>query len=434
MYTRLLRHVTPLLVIAGLVAGFVMHGPSAAYAASMSVTTMEDELNLDSDCSLREALFAANNNRAWGGCPAGSGTATDTITLPSGDYVLTLTGNGNPEDEGQFGDLDIKAISSTGAAAGPVVVTGTPFTTIIHGVNDRVFDVLPGANVTIKRLMIRAGSARGLISSTGGGGARNRGKLKVDTTYFVANDASGGGAIKNNAGATLTVVKSTFLENSAVVGGAIYNEGKATVSQSTLHDNAVSGVPSGHGGGIYNSGILKVDNSTIDFNRADGDGGGLENVGTGTATLNNVTMTINVADSNGDGVGNGGGISNTGTITVRNTILGNNTDVGNEAPDCAGTLNSGDYNLITADWGCVVAGTMIHNLGGDPLLGPLDSNGGKTSTRMPFPGSPVLDAGDPTSPGSSGAACLASDQRGVKRPRDGDGNGTARCDIGAVER
>jgi hypothetical protein len=40
--------------------------------------------------------------------------------------------------------------------------------------------------------------------------------------------------------------------------------------------------------------------------------------------------------------------------------------------------------------------------------------------------SPVIDAGD-------NAACPAVDQRGVARPIDGDGDGVAVCDIGAVE-
>lgn len=44
----------------------------------------------------------------------------------------------------------------------------------------------------------------------------------------------------------------------------------------------------------------------------------------------------------------------------------------------------------------------------------------------PQPGSPAIDEG-------SNATCLPVDQRGVKRPQDGNGNGTSICDIGAVE-
>ena len=80
------------------------------------------------------------------------------------------------------------------------------------------------------------------------------------------------------------------------------------------------------------------------------------------------------------------------------------------------------------------------------ILGPLADNGpstgsGRTTlTHALLPGSPAIDAGDP-------AGCtydhdgnpdtpdllLSTDQRGYTRPADGNGDGVARCDIGAYE-
>jgi CSLREA domain-containing protein len=54
---------------------------------TITVTTTNDELNTDGDCSLREAIEAANTDSTVSGCPAGNGT--DTIVLPSGTYKLT---------------------------------------------------------------------------------------------------------------------------------------------------------------------------------------------------------------------------------------------------------------------------------------------------------------------------------------------------------
>lgn len=64
--------------------------------------------------------------------------------------------------------------------------------------------------------------------------------------------------------------------------------------------------------------------------------------------------------------------------------------------------------------------------GVDPLLGPLVELGPRQWAHVPLAGSPAVDAGEE-------ALCTASDQTGAPRPRDGDGEGTPRCDLGAIE-
>src|SRR5687767_1162009 len=91
------------LLTAFLVAVVSMLSLPVAYAATITVTTTTDELNSDGDCSLREAIRAANLDRGVDACPAG--TATDTITLPPGTYTLTIPGG--DEDGALTGDLDI---------------------------------------------------------------------------------------------------------------------------------------------------------------------------------------------------------------------------------------------------------------------------------------------------------------------------------------
>ena len=78
----------------------------AAHAAVVTVNTTDDELNSDGDCSLREAIIAANTDTAVDACPTGSGA--DTINLPAGRYTLTVLGAG--ENAAATGDLDIAGI------------------------------------------------------------------------------------------------------------------------------------------------------------------------------------------------------------------------------------------------------------------------------------------------------------------------------------
>jgi hypothetical protein len=145
-----------------------------------------------------------------------------------------------------------------------------------------------------------------------------------------------------------------------------------------------------------------------------------------TLTLNNVTIVNNMAVN-----GSGGVTQGSGTLLFKNTLIAGNIS---PSPDCSGTLTSQGYNLIQDLTNCVISGTTSGNVYSlDPLLGPLQDNGGFTLTHLPLPGSPVIDAGSPAILGSGDGACESTDQRGIVRPMNGDGLGDSLCDIGAVE-
>ncbi len=309
---------------------------------------------------------------------ANASPGDDAIQLAAVAYVLSVAGRG--EDATATGDLDVT--DSTGTLA----ITGAgAAVTIIHaggstGLADRVFHVLPNTTLRLNSLSVTGGYNDNLSQGLAGLGA---GVLNQGTLVVTNSSVSGnvGGGIASREG-SVTIGGSTVSGNSAATNGAGI-------------DFVVDG----------DQRELRITNSTISGNSAPGHaGGGIFITGTGggpRVTITNTTISDNLARTGG-GVRNNFGNS---ALNIRNTIIAGNT------PDdvVGGYLDQGN-NLV----------------GGDPRLGPLADNGGSTLTHALLPGSPAIDAGD-------NAAAPATDQRGVARPQDGDGDGTATVDIGAVE-
>lgn len=152
-------------------------------------------------------------------------------------------------------------------------------------------------------------------------------------------------------------------------------------------------------------------NSTVSDNVAGGNGGGLWTDNGGSLT--NLTIT----DNQGSG-GSGVHHDSSPAPTAKNTIVANQA----AGADCNAALTSDGSNL-DSDTSCFSGGTDKHI---DPMLGGLADNGGPTMTHALLDGSPAIDGGTNT-------GCPATDQRGVDRPIDGDGDSTATCDVGAFE-
>ena len=174
------------------------------------------------------------------------------------------------------------------------------------------------------------------------------------------------------------------------------------------------------GGGIVsaNAGPTSIVNSTIDANSVGSAtvptrGGGLVFGYYSKASLTNVTVSSNSASSASSIYIEGG------SVHLHSTILSSASKDGCLAT-FGGTIASAGDNL-DAGSNCALNLPSDRN-GIDPMLGPLQNNGGPTPTRALLPGSPAIDAvplADCPPP--------TTDQRGVTRPQ-----GPA-CDIGAFE-
>jgi CSLREA domain-containing protein len=387
-----------------------------AQAATITVNTTADEVNSDGDCSLREAIVAANTDTVVDACPAGSGA--DTVNLPAGDYVLTLAGTG--ENAGLTGDLDItEDLTLDGAGKVNTVIDGNGL--------DRVFDIWGPAQVS--GVSVMGGDSPALEN---GGGIRVTKALTLTDSRVRDNttDGAGGGIYVANLFATLIAIDTRIYNNTAQYeGGGLHNSGTTTFLNGLISGNTATLL----GGGISNRQVLTVINSTISGNVAtSGEGGGL--MVDGATELYNVTITDNEARL-------GGGVdvltTTVETLNVKNSIIAGNIDPDpvDDVPDCSGLLISLGYNLIGDTAGCTIFGDTTGNLlNVNSLLSPLQNNGGQTLTHALFPNSPAVDAGDPQNCRDSNGVTLTTDQRGYVRPVDGDGDGIVRCDMGAVER
>ena len=152
-------------------------------------------------------------------------------------------------------------------------------------------------------------------------------------------------------------------------------------------------------------------------------GGGIYNDGlSGSATLMIVNSTLSGNSGGTGGIFNSGGVGGNATLEIRDTIL-NAGAVGANIVNNSGTVTSLGYNLSSDDGGGFLTATG-DQINTDPMLGPLQDNGGPTFTHALPCGSPAIDAGDP-----SFAPPPNFDQRGPGFPRVVNG----RIDIGAFE-
>ena len=440
----------------------LLSGAATAHAATLLVTTTADAYDgvCNLHCSLRDAIAVANQ-----------APSLDTIVLPPGTYMLTrpaaLDADGLPvdDDDQQIGDLDV---------IGDLRIKGLDTTrTIIQGqFNDRLFEVRPDARLRLEKLSLQGGD-----TVHNGGAVKNLGQLRLHEVLVQNNravsplpdgpltpgedfDHGQGGAIVNHGDLTITASRLQFNHAEANGlgfasggrGGAIFNYGSVRISESNLYRNNIGGGDGGGGPAIYNlrgnveversvisghtgqefssaavlnfEGEITLSNSTLTGNST----GALGNfhstpASPAKATLTNVTVTANDTCDRW-------AVVSTGDLRIRNSIIAGNFDfcITQTPLNCA---TSGTYEAIG-----LLAGDEPSSCTADlfasfedvftkVLYHPINKHSNTVWTYDLRPGSAAIDAGI--------GDCIAQDQRGVARPKDGNGDGVALCDLGAYE-
>lgn len=430
--------VASVVVFFALVYGTVVH--AATYTVTKTTDDAPDGTCDVSDCSLREAVIAANAN-----------TGNDEIILSSGTYALTITNSAGDEDASATGDLDV-----TDSAELSVIGNGAGMTTIdASGITsgDRVVEVTSAsASLVVTGVTIQGGS-----TTEAGGGIKTQGALTLTNSTVTGNTSSsdGGGilaqstgltiagsTISNNTAArgggmeyqssssqTLSITQTTVSGNTATdFGGGIYVDGvgDGTISESVISDNTASSAASGLYFDVDFSGgnILTLQNTTITESTVSTTGGliTLRSPDPDTVTLNVYFSTLKSASTN-PVIKSSGSTSITEAV-VFGTILSGNTD------NCTGTttITSNGYNIDSSN-GCGF-GSTGDQVSTDPLFHSdgLANNGGSTET-IALAVTPTVSPAINVIPA---AACLDVDGAALSTDQRAE-NRTGYCDVGAYE-
>ncbi len=418
----------------------------SASAATFAVTKTADTNDgaCNADCSLREAIVAAN-----------ASAGPHTITIPAGTYTLSIAGAN--ENAAATGDLDIlQSISLVGAGSGSTIIQAGA--SAGSGI-DKVFSANPNfnlvLNVSFTGMTIRYGKNPSGFSGDGFGGgldfeANGTGNLTLTDCIITDNtttDGDGGGlaatntpggsglvtitdsTISNNHPARTAAGNSPFgggiffgintkfvINNSSITGnsvmgsggqgqgGGIFFFGDATPVGSAIHGGSISNNQAPNdGGGIYTADALTIDQGTVFSGNSSGrNGGGLWSNGAGTTTLTNVTFFNNSATAAGGGIRND---SNSAVLNVSFSRI-----VGNAAPSGSGvSRNTGTLTAEDNWWGCNYGPGAT---GAGCPSAPND-NAGATVTRW----LQLRHIASPTAIPMNGASALAADLLG----RNSDG-------------
>lgn len=337
-WERARRPVVALLVTSVSTAGLLVAVPRPAAASSYTVNTTADgrdrspgngvcETTVAGQCTLRAAIQEANAT-----------PAVDTVTVPAGEYVLTIAPAG--DNGADVGDLDVTApLTVVGAGSATTTVRagsappGSPPEVLAL---DRILELHPSAlGVSVAGVTLRGGydavaggglanASVGVVRLTDvvvrdnfatdeGGGIHNTGTLVLDRSVVTANTSGGSGGGIFTTGGSLRVTgteaaPSRITANTAGNGAGIYDGGELTpaglASGLTLERAVVAdNVAHDTGGGVLadQQADARISDSVFEGNQAESAGAGLAVVQKAALTLTRTTFTANVSAGDGGG-------------------------------------------------------------------------------------------------------------------------------------
>jgi len=332
-------------------------------------------------------VLISNGRADIGGGVAGGGTMSFSDSEISGNETIGLGGAGGGiifYGDMRFDLFDSVIVNNKAAVGGGIAVSS------ITPVNVNIIDSRIAGNEANKDGLVEPGVTAG---SGGGIAVLEAAQLRMSRTHVADNGAAIGAGLYLAASATADITHSAITNNDASEqGGGVFATSDASVRFSTIASNAAA-----TGGGVF------VDSQKMFL-------------------IDSATIAANV----------GGGLHNENNAVVEFSLL-----AANSGGNCTGSAPAaGAYNLEDADsCGLTLNDPAMTNIvNTDPLLGPLQDNGGGLPTMALSIGSPAIDAYD----AATRMPCARTpDQRTWARGYPlASATGTLtdrRCDIGAYE-
>ena len=467
--------------LSAFLAAALFSGALAAQPLLVTTTAADFDGICDSHCSLRDAIQQANT----------AGTQV-RIRLRAGDYWISrlsaLDANGYPLDEQNnlSGDFDVRGdILIEGAGRAKTRILGGGPENLAREIptspaqySGRLFEVQAGASLRLSRLQLMRG-----LSLGDGGAVKNLGRLRLHEVDVHRN----GVLVPQGYGQAAPGTQAPG------VGGAIANFGSLELHHSYLVDNLVDAVEHNRtdGSALFNAGQLLMRDSAVAGNRSawlHQDFGGAALFTTGTADIARSWFSHNSSGEDGvfalynagelklsnssfflwQGIRNQridaqsplptatlihvtstGSVFNRARMRVRNSLFAGSPDLfDSENPDdCFSNGEEADFQAIglvtsTPDGSCPANAYEVFARVFSRLLFPRDEGDAAQHPRYSLAWAQALGKkGSYLRLRQNGLAvdtgigsCASHDQLVRSRPRDGNGDGVAVCDLGAYER
>lgn len=445
-------------------------------AATIIVDNAQDLSALDGNCDLRDAINSANINISIDGCTSGQADVQDLVivqvtgpiqlasTLPVfSSMLITTMFNADPIEilaapnqrimrvvpnsinDNDFAITNFKFIGGHATAqntGGAIYFSGSNASLGTIELNGMIFqDNHAYAGGAIHFNETSADSLRiydnlFLNNSAGNSGGAISGyrvvkpgatSINILRSHFAGNTSSGtAGAIflRNESAETVVLSDNQFINNSATDGigavglGAIFDNQTYYVNRNLFLFN-YAGTNSGALEVTFSS-VVYVNDSLFAFNSAQRGGAVSSTVDDSLLRLNASTLVHNSASVSGDNIY----ITSTGRLIPARNIIAYPVNGDN----CSGSLGTtppgSTANNLTDDDSCELLDSLNNTIQMDPKLSGFSASAESYPGFAPTIYSPALDMTE---------TCNDKDLMERTRPEDGDGDGLAFCDIGAIE-